>query len=171
MKGDIDSAEVEEYGDSFAEEFATNKGDFMSNCGSDNCLFFLGYDMEPPMFKSRFKQDAEGSRVLETKSVLSDLGFTDTRFSLTVESDINCEKETSPCMLGDKEDGVDEFDDSMPGPSLSKELPSSGSHSRSSSKIPSSIESSVNGIILRISILSYTNLKMLTTGRCFRIHS
>ena len=61
--------------------------------------------------------------------------------------------------VGDKEERVDECDDkgdSIPFSSSLTELFSSGAHSRSSSKIPSNIESNVRGIILASLLIDLT---------------
>jgi len=58
-------------------------------------------------------------------------------------------------VVGDKEDNVDEVDDSgdsLPCPLSPRSFPSFGLHSRSSSRIPSSIESNVKGIIATSSL-------------------
>ena len=79
---------------------------------------------------------------------------------MAVGCDISDTRPTSEFLLGENgEGGVsdDNVELSMV-PLLSMELFSSGVHSRSSSKMPSSMESSVMGIILSTDIFWYCNM-------------
>ena len=150
-RGDIEPDEFEEYGEFTADEVDTSKGDAIHSGDAGICLSSNGEDSGSGILKFSFKHDTDESKVLATKFVLSNRGLTETRPSLIDEDDISGGKGTSVDVLGDKDDKVDELDDkgdSIPGPSLSIELFSPATHSRSSSKIPSSIESNVNGIIV-----------------------
>ena len=145
-----DAGSLDEYGEFVTDDVETNKGDAIHKGDPVICLCKKGEDRGSSRVMFKLKQDTEGSNVLETKLALSSLGFTDTRPSLKVDTGISGGIDTSSCVLGDKVDEHDDIEDSIPVPSLSMELFSFGAQSRSSSKIPSNMESSVNGIILSI---------------------
>ena len=153
-RGDMESVELDEYEGLFvADDVETNNGDVKHKADPGNCFDTKdGVEKElPTTLKLRFKQDVGASKEFEPKLAVSSLGLTDTRFSLACDCDINGGKATSEWVVGDNEERVDEWDDkgdSIPFPSSSMELFSSVTHSRSSSNIPSNIESNVNGIIL-----------------------
>lgn len=148
--GDAGSVELDEYGEFVADDVETNNGDAIHRGDPVICLSNKEEERGSSRVMFKLKQDAEGSNVLETKLALSNLGFTDTNPSLTIDDDISGGKDNSSCILGDKVEELDDNGESIPIPSLSIELVSSGAQSRSSSKIPSNMESSVNGIILSV---------------------
>ena len=152
-RGDTESVELDEYEGLFvADEVETNKGEVKHKADPDIC-FDTKEEVEndsPTTLKLRFRHDVGASKELVPKLEVSSLGLTDTKFSLAFDCDING-KVTSVWAVGDNEERVEEWDDkgdSIPFPSSSTELFSSVTHSRSSSKMPSNIESRVKGIIL-----------------------
>ena len=103
------------------------------------------------MAKFKFKHDAVASKVLTTVLEASKQGFAQIRSSLIDDNGISGGIGIVDGENGDEDDKVDELDDT--GDSLPYPLFSPGVHSRSSSRIPSRTESSVNGIILRLEFL------------------
>ena len=149
--GDMELDDVEEWGELTTDEVDKNEGDAMSKGDPGPSLSTNWEDSVSLIFKFRFKFDTEGSKGLTIKFALSNRGLTETRLSLIDDDDVRGTNGTSALVFGEKDDKGDELDDngdSVSGPPLSIESFSSCIQSRSSSKIPSSIESKVNGIIL-----------------------
>ena len=103
------------------------------------------------MAKFKFKHDAEESKLLPMVLLASKQGLAQIRSSLIDDNGISGGIGIEDGENGDDDDKVDELDDT--GDSLPYSLFSPCVHSRSSSRIPSRTESSVNGIILRLDFL------------------